>query len=51
MVLPLYPSGDVIKLVPDVNAKQNAVPFDLTSKVKGEALGYSRYYARKYECQ
>lgn len=32
------PVGDVIKLVPDVNAKQNAVPFDLTSKVKGEAL-------------
>jgi general secretion pathway protein D len=32
------PAGDVIKLVPDVNAKQNAVPFDLTSKAKGEAL-------------
>ncbi|MCC6374393.1 MAG: type II secretion system protein GspD, partial [Moraxellaceae bacterium] len=32
------PVGDVIKLVPDVNAKQIAVPFDLTSKVKGEAL-------------
>jgi len=32
------PVGDVIKLVPDVNAKQNAVPFDLTSKTKGEAL-------------
>ncbi|MBK9185314.1 MAG: type II secretion system secretin GspD [Moraxellaceae bacterium] len=32
------PVGDVIKLVPDVNAKQNAVPFDLTSKIKGEAL-------------
>ena len=32
------PSGDVIKLVPDVNAKQNAVPFDLRGKGKGEAL-------------
>jgi general secretion pathway protein D len=32
------PSGDAIKLVPDVNAKQNAVPFDLRGKGKGEAL-------------
>lgn len=32
------PVGDVIKLVPDVNAKQNAVPFDLSAKAKGEAL-------------
>ena len=28
----------LVCLVPDVNAKQNAVPFDLTSKIKGEAL-------------
>ncbi|PTQ87712.1 type II secretion system secretin GspD [Agitococcus lubricus] len=32
------PAGDAIKLVPDVNAKQNAVPFDLRNKAKGEAL-------------
>jgi general secretion pathway protein D len=32
------PSGNAIKLVPDVNAKQNAVPFDLRQKQKGEAL-------------
>lgn len=32
------PSGNAIKLVPDVNAKQNAVPFDLRDKIKGEAL-------------
>jgi general secretion pathway protein D len=32
------PSGNAIKLVPDVNAKQNAVPFDLRQKLKGEAL-------------
>ncbi len=32
------PSGNAIKLVPDVNAKQNAVPFDLRAKGKGEAL-------------
>ncbi|HNH43077.1 MAG TPA: type II secretion system secretin GspD [Agitococcus sp.] len=32
------PSGNVIKLVPDVNAKQNAVPFENKAKAKGEAL-------------
>ncbi|HEX5278138.1 MAG TPA: type II secretion system secretin GspD [Fluviicoccus sp.] len=32
------PSGNAIKLVPDVNAKQNAVPFDMRQKLKGEAL-------------
>lgn len=32
------PSGNVIKLVPDVNAKQNAVPFESKAKAKGEAL-------------
>ncbi|HEX5360238.1 MAG TPA: type II secretion system secretin GspD [Fluviicoccus sp.] len=32
------PSGNAIKLVPDVNAKQNAVPFDMRQKQKGEAL-------------
>lgn len=32
------PSGDAVKLVPDVNAKQNAVPFDMRNKAKGEAL-------------
>jgi general secretion pathway protein D len=32
------PAGNAIKLVPDVNAKQNAVPFDLRGKGKGEAL-------------
>lgn len=32
------PSGNAIKLVPDVNAKQNAVPFDLRNKTKGETL-------------
>lgn len=32
------PSGNVIKLVPDVNAKQNAIPFEGKTKAKGEAL-------------
>ena len=32
------PSGNAVKLVPDVNAKQNAVPFDLRNKTKGETL-------------
>lgn len=32
------PAGDTIKLVPDVNAKQNAIPFDTRGKAKGEAL-------------
>ena len=32
------PSGNVVKLVPDVNAKQNAVPFENKVKAKGEAL-------------
>lgn len=32
------PSGNVIKLVPDVNAKQNAIPFESKAKAKGEAL-------------
>ncbi len=31
-------AGDTVKLVPDVNAKQNAVPFDFRNKSKGEAL-------------
>jgi len=32
------PVGNVIKLVPDVNAKQNAIPFEAKNKSKGEAL-------------
>jgi len=32
------PAGDTIKLVPDVNAKQNAIPFDTRGKAKGETL-------------
>lgn len=32
------PSGNVVKLVPDVNAKQNAIPFEAKAKAKGEAL-------------
>lgn len=32
------PTGDTIKLVPDVNAKQNAIPFDARGKAKGETL-------------
>lgn len=32
------PSGAVVKLVPDVNAKQNAVKVDLTGSIKGEDL-------------
>ena len=32
------PSGNAVKLVPDVNAKQNAVPFDFRGKTNGEAL-------------
>jgi len=30
------PSGNTIKLVPDVNAKQSGVPFDLRAKVRGD---------------
>jgi len=32
------PAGDTVKLVPDVNAKQNAIPFDTRGKAKGETL-------------
>jgi general secretion pathway protein D len=32
------PSGNTIKLVPDVNAKQSGVPFDLRSKAHGEQV-------------
>jgi general secretion pathway protein D len=32
------PSGNTIKLVPDVNAKQSGVPFDFRNKARGDGV-------------